>query len=129
MYRAIVEAGGVAAVKAVEYIQTIIDIETSTIKKMVRQAAAYFTLFIVAVVIVAFAISSAAKQLSSAELGYMPLLAPPPYEEVKAILATAMSLIAASYITIFMAPEGIHKSALLGGIAGVALQQVLLALL
>ncbi|AKT34898.1 hypothetical protein PYWP30_01273 [Pyrobaculum sp. WP30] len=129
MYRAIVEAGGVAAVKAVEYIQTIIDIESSTIKKMVRQAAAYFTLFIVAVVIVAFAISSAAKQLSSAELGYMPLLAPPPYEEVKAILATAMSLIAASYITIFMAPEGIHKSALLGGIAGVALQQVLLALL
>jgi len=129
MYRAIVEAGGIAAVKAVEYIQTIIDIESSTIKKMVRQAAAYFTLFIVAVVIVAFAISSAAKQLSSAELGYMPLLAPPPYEEVKTILATAMSLIAASYITIFMAPEGIHKSALLGGIAGVALQQVLLALL
>jgi len=129
MYRAIVEAGGAAAVKAVEYIQTIIDIETSTIKKMVRQAAAYFTLFIVAVVIVAIAISSAAKQLSSAELGYMPLLTPPPYEEVRAILATAMALIAASYITIFMAPEGIHKSALLGGIAGVALQQVLLALL
>jgi hypothetical protein len=129
MYRAIVEAGGAAAVKAVEYIQTIIDIETSTIKKMVRQAAAYFTLFTVAVVVVAFAISSAAKQLSSAELGYMPLLSPPPYEEVRAILATAMSLIAASYITIFMAPEGIHKSALIGGIAGVALQQALLALL
>jgi hypothetical protein len=129
MYRAIVEAGGAAAVKAVEYIQTIIDIETSTIKKMVRQAAAYFTLFTVAVVVVAFAISSAAKQLSSAELGYMPLLSPPPYEEVRAIIATAMSLIAASYITIFMAPEGIHKSALLGGIAGVALQQVLLSLL
>jgi|ADKH01.1.fsa_nt_gi hypothetical protein len=129
MHRAIVEAGGAAAVKAVEYIQTIIDIETSAVKKMVRQAAAYFALFIVAVVIVAFAVSSAAKQLSSAELGYMPLLSPPPYEEVRAILATAMSLIAASYITIFMAPEGIHKSALLGGIAGVALQQVLLALL
>jgi len=59
MYRAIVEAGGAAAVKAVEYIQTIIDIETSTIKKMVRQAAAYFILFIVAVVVVAFAISFA----------------------------------------------------------------------
>jgi len=129
MYRAIVEAGGAAAVKAVEYIQTIIDIETSTIKKMAKQAAAYFALFIVAVVVVAFAVSSAAKQLSSAELGYMPLLSPPPYEEVKAIIATAMSLIAASYITIFMAPEGIHKSALLGGTAGVALQQVLLALL
>jgi hypothetical protein len=129
MYRAIVEAGGAAAVKAVEYIQSIIDIETSAVKKMVRQAAAYFTLFIVAVVIVAFAISSAAKQLSTAELGYMPLLAPPPYEEVRAILATAMSLIAASYITIFMAPEGIHKSALVGGAAGVVLQQVLLALL
>jgi len=129
MYRAIVEAGGAAAVKAVEYIQTIIDIETSVIKKMVRQAAAYFTLFTVAVVVVAFAISSAAKQLSSAELGYMPLLAPPPYEEVRAIIATAMALIAASYITIFMAPEGIHKSALLGGAAGVALQQVLLSLL
>jgi hypothetical protein len=129
MYRAIVEAGGAAAVKAVEYIQTIIDIETSTIKKMVRQAAAYFALFIAAVVVVAFAISSAAKQLSSAELGYIPLLAPPPYEEVRAVLSMAMSLIAASYITIFMAPEGIHKSALLGGAAGVALQQVLLALL
>jgi len=129
MHRAIVEAGGTAAVKAVEYIQTIIDIESSTIKKMTRQAAAYFALFIVAVVVVAFAISSAAKELSSAELGYMPLLSPPPYEEVRAVLTMAMSLIAASYITIFMAPEGIHKSALLGGIAGVALQQILLALL
>jgi len=129
MYRAVVEAGGAAAVKAVEYIQTIIDIETSTIKKLVRQAAAYFTLFTVAVVVVAFAISSAAKQLSSAELGYMPLLSPPPYEEVRAVLSMAMSLIAASYITIFMAPEGIHKSALLGGAAGVALQQALLVLL
>lgn len=129
MYRAVVEAGGAAAVKAVEYIQTIIDIETSTIKKMTRQAAAYFTLFIMAVVVVAFAISSAAKELSSAELGYIPLLSPPPYEEVRAILSMAMALIAASYITIFMAPEGIHKSALLGGIAGTALQQVLLTLL
>ncbi|MFZ8841938.1 MAG: hypothetical protein ACO2PM_24040 [Pyrobaculum sp.] len=129
MYRAVVEAGGAAAVKAVEYIQTIIDIETSTIKKMTRQAAAYFALFITAVIVVAFAISSAAKELSSAELGYIPLLSPPPYEEVRAIIATAMSLIAASYITIFMAPEGIHRSALLGGIAGAALQQVLLALL
>jgi hypothetical protein len=129
MHRAIVEAGGAAAVKAVEYIQTIIDIETSTIKKMTRQAAAYFTLFVVAVVVVAFAISSAAKQLSSAELGYMPLLTPPPYEEVRAILSMAMALIAASYITIFMAPEGMHKSALLGGAAGIALHQALLYLL
>ncbi len=129
MYRAIVEAGGAAAVKAVEYIQSIIDIETSAVKKMARQAAAYFVLFIAAVVVLAFAISSAAKQLSSAELGYMPLLSPPPYEEVRAVLAMAMALIAASYITIFMAPEGIHKSAILGGAAGVALQQVLLTLL
>jgi len=129
MYRAVVEAGGAAAVKAVEYIQTIIDIESSTIKKMTRQAAAYFALFIAAVIVLAIAVSSAAKQLSSAELGYMPLLAPPPYEEVRAVLAMAMALIAASYITIFMAPEGIHKSALLGGAAGAALQQVLLALL
>jgi hypothetical protein len=129
MYRAIVEAGGAAAVKAVEYIQTIIDIESSTIKKMARQAAAYFAIFITAVIIVAFAVSSAAKQLSSVEMGYMPLFTPPPYEEVRAILSAAMSLIAASYITVFMAPEGIHKSALLGGAAGAALQQVLLALL
>jgi hypothetical protein len=82
-----------------------------------------------AVVVVAFAISSAAKELSSAEMGYIPLLSPPPYEEVRAILSMAMALIAASYVTIFMAPEGIHKSALLGGIAGVVLQQVLLTLL
>ena len=129
MYRAVVEAGGAAAVKAVEYIQTIIDIESSTIKKMTRQAAAYFALFIAAVIVLAIAVSSAVKQLSSAELGYMPLLAPPPYEEVRAVLSMAMALIAASYITIFMAPEGIHKSALLGGAAGVALQQVLLSLL
>jgi hypothetical protein len=129
MYRAVVEAGGAAAVKAVEYIQSVIDIETAVIKKMARQAAAYFALFITAVVVVAFAISSAAKELSSAELGYMPLLAPPPYEEVRAVLSMAMALIAASYITIFMAPEGIHKSALIGGAAGAALQQALLALL
>jgi hypothetical protein len=62
-------------------------------------------------------------------MGYIPLLSPPPYEEVRAILSMAMALIAASYVTIFMAPEGIHKSALLGGIAGIALQQVLLVLL
>jgi hypothetical protein len=129
MYRAVVEAGGAAAVKAVEYIQTIIDIETSAVKKMTRQAAAYFALFITAVIVVAFSVSSAAKQLSSVEMGYMPLFTPPPYEEVKAVLTMAMSLIAASYITIFMAPEGIHKSALLGGAAGAALQQALPALL
>jgi len=129
MHRAIVEAGGAAAVKAVEYIQTVIDIESSAIKKMARQAAAYFALFIAAVIVLAFAVSSAAKQLSSAELSYMPLLTPPPYEEVKVILTTAMSLIAASYVTVFMVPEGIHKSALLGGIVGVALQQALAILL
>jgi hypothetical protein len=129
MYRAVVEAGGAAAVKAVEYIQSVIDVETSVIKKMARQAMAYFALFIAAVVVLAFAVSSAAKQLSSAELSYMPLLTPPPYEEARAVLAMAMALIAASYITIFMAPEGIHKSALIGGAAGAALQQVLLALL
>jgi hypothetical protein len=129
MYRAVVEAGGAAAVKAVEYIQTIIDIETSAIRKMAKQAAAYFAMFIVAVVVVALAVSSAAKQLSSVEMGYMPFFTPPPYEEVKAVLAMAMALIAASYITVFMAPEGIHKSALLGGIAGLALQQALLSLL
>jgi hypothetical protein len=113
----------------VEYIQTVIDIESSAIKKMARQAAAYFALFIAAVIVLAFAVSSAAKQLSSAELSYMPLLTPPPYGEVKIILTTAMSLIAASYVTVFMVPEGIHKSALLGGIVGVALQQALAILL
>ncbi len=129
MYRAVVEAGGAAAVKAVEYIQSIINIETSAVKKMARQAAAYFAMFTVAVLVVALAVSSAAKQLSSAELSYMPIFTPPPYEEVRAVLAMAMSLIAASYITVFMAPEGIHKSALLGGAAGAALQQALLSLL
>jgi len=125
MYRAIVEAGGAAAVKAVEYIQSIIDVESSSVKRMTRQAAAFFALFIAAVVVVAFAVSSASKQLSSAELGYMPLLSPPPYDEIRTILTTAMSLIAASYVAIFMAPEGVHRSALLGGAVGLALQQAL----
>jgi len=124
-----VEAGGAAAVKAVEYIQSIIDVESSSVKRMTRQAAAFFALFIAAVIVVAFAVSSAARQLSSAELGYMPLLSPPPYEEVRSLLAAAMSLIAASYVAIFMAPEGIHRSALLGGAVGIALQQALSLLL
>jgi hypothetical protein len=124
MYRAIVEAGGAAAVKAVEYIQSVIDMESSSVKRMTRQAAAFFALFIAAVVVVAFAISSASKQLSSS-VSYMPLLSPPPYDEIRTILITAMSLIAASYVAIFMAPEGIHKSALLGGAVGLALQQAL----
>jgi len=124
MYRAIVEAGGAAAVKAVEYIQSVIDMESSSVKRMTRQAAAFFALFIAAVVVVAFAISSASKQLSSS-VSYMPLLSPPPYDEIRTILTTAMSLIAASYVAIFMAPEGIHKSALLGGAVGLALQQAL----
>jgi hypothetical protein len=124
MYRAIVEAGGAAAAKAVEYIQSVIDVESSSVKRMTRQAAAFFALFIAAVVVVAFAVSSAARQLSSS-VSYMPLLSPPPYEEVRSLLITAMSLIAASYVAIFMAPEGVHKSALLGGAVGLALQQAL----
>jgi len=124
MYRAIVEAGGAAAVKAVEYIQSVIDVESSSVKRMARQAAAFFALFIAAVIVVAFAVSSASKQLSSS-VSYMPLLSPPPYDEVRSLLITAMSLIAASYVAIFMAPEGVHKSALLGGAVGLALQQAL----
>jgi hypothetical protein len=124
MYRAIVEAGGAAAVKAVEYIQSVIDVESSSVKRMTRQAAAFFALFIAAVIVVAFAVSSAARQLSSS-VSYMPLLSPPPYDEIRTILITAMSLIAASYVAIFMAPEGVHKSALLGGAVGLALQQAL----
>jgi hypothetical protein len=77
MYRAIVEAGGAAAAKAVEYIQSVIDVESSSVKRMTRQAAAFFALFIAAVVVVAFAVSSAARQLSSS-VSYMPLLSPPP---------------------------------------------------
>jgi hypothetical protein len=42
--------------------------------------------------VVALAVSSAARQLSTAELGYMPLLSPPPYEEVRAVLSMAMAL-------------------------------------
>jgi len=124
MYRAIVEAGGAAAAKAVEYIQSVIDVESSSVKRMTRQAAAFFALFIAAVIVVAFAVSSASKQLSSS-VSYMPLLSPPPYDEVRSLLITAMSLIAASYVAIFMAPEGVHKSALLGGAVGLALQQAL----
>jgi len=124
MYRAIVEAGGAAAAKAVEYIQSVIDVESSSVKRMTRQAAAFFALFIAAVIVVAFAVSSAARQLSSS-VSYMPLLSPPPYDEVRSLLITAMSLIAASYVAIFMAPEGVHKSALLGGAVGLALQQAL----
>jgi len=124
MYRAIVEAGGAAAAKAVEYIQSVIDVESSSVKRMARQAAAFFALFIAAVIVVAFAVSSASKQLSSS-VSYMPLLSPPPYDEVRSLLITAMSLIAASYVAIFMAPEGVHKSALLGGAVGLALQQAL----
>jgi len=125
MYRAIVEAGGVSAVKAVEYIQSIIDIETASLKRMTRQAAAYFVLFIAAVVVVAFAVSSAVRQLHTLDSGHNPFFAPPPYEEVKAVLTTAMALIAASYVAVFTTPLGIHQSAILGGVAGLALQQLL----
>jgi hypothetical protein len=129
MYRAITEAGGASAVKAVEYIQSVVDLETASIKKMAKQAAAYFALFTAAVVVVAFAVSSAAKQLSAVEQGYNPFFAPPPYEEVRAVLATSMALIAASYVAVFMAPLGLHYSTLLGGAVGAALEQMLLFLL
>ena len=129
MYRALTEAGGGAAVKAVEYIQSVIDVETAAVRKMTRQAAAFFALFIAAVLIVAFAVSSAVKQLSAVEEGYNPFFTPPPYEEVKAVLSTAMSLIAASYVAVFMTPAGLHKSTLLGGAVGIALQQTLMYIL
>jgi len=129
MYRALTEAGGVSAVKAVEYIQSVVDLEAASVRKMTRQAAAYFALFIAAVFIVAFSVSSAVKQLSALEASYNPFFTPPPYEEVRTVLSTAMALIAASYITVFMTPAGIHKSALLGGAVGIALQQTLMYIL
>ena len=129
MYRAIVEAGGAAALKSVEYIQSVVDIESASVRRMARQAAAYFALFTAAVIVIALAVSLAAKQLSALESGYNVFFAPPPYEELKAVLATAMSLVAASYVAVFMAPLGVHRSALLGGAVGLALQQALNALM
>ncbi len=129
MYRALTEAGGGAAVKAVEYIQSVIDVETAAVRRMARQAAAYFALFIAAVLVVALAVSSAVKQLSAVEGGYNPFFTPPPYEEVRAVLSIVMALIAASYAAVFMIPTGIHKSTLIGGTIGLALQQALTAVL
>jgi hypothetical protein len=129
MYRAIVEAGGAAAVKAVEYIQTVVDMENVAVKKTVKLSAAYFALFIAAVGILAYSVSTAAKALSSLEAGYNPFFSPPPYEEIRRVVSTAMSLIAASYIAIFLSALGIHHSTTLGGAVGLALQQGLQLLL
>jgi hypothetical protein len=129
MYRAIVEAGGAAAVKAVEYIQTIVDMENATVRKAVKLSAAYFALFIVALGVLAYSVSTATKALSSLEAGYNPFFSPPPYEEVRYVVSTAMSLIAASYIAIFLSALGIHYSTTLGGAVGLALQQGLQLLL
>lgn len=130
MFRAITEAGGVAAVKAVEYIQSVIDIEAQAVRKMSRMSMAFFALFAVAVLVLAYAISTAVKALEGANVSSaVPFFAPPPYDEVKSVVSTTLALMTASFVAIFLMPVGVHKSTLLGGIAGLALQQALLLFL
>lgn len=129
MYKAIIEAGGSTAIKSVEYIQSIIDIETTSIRRMARLSSAYFALFIVAVIILSMAVSSAVKHLASIDVSYNPFFLPPPYDEVRQVLTTAMSLIAASYISVFLLPLGIHYSTMLGGAVGVVLQHIIALLI
>ncbi|MEM4439575.1 MAG: hypothetical protein QW680_13195 [Pyrobaculum sp.] len=125
MYRAISEAGGASAVKAVEYIQSVIDLENAAVRRTVKLAAAYFALFIAAVVILTYSVATAVKSLSALESGYNPFFTPPPYEEVKWVVSTAMALIAASYIAVFISAVGIHYSATLGGAVGLALERAI----
>ncbi|ACB40146.1 hypothetical protein [Pyrobaculum neutrophilum] len=125
MYKAIVEAGGAAASKAVEYIQALIDIESASVKRVAKLSTAYFSLFIAAVFVLAMATSSAVKQLSAVETGYNPFFSPPPYDEIRQVLSTAMSLVAAGYVAVVLSPLGLHRSTALGGAAGLALQHAL----
>lgn len=126
MFRAIAEAGGTAALKAVECIQSIIDIESTAVRKMVRMAMAFFVLFIVAVVVLAYAISTASKALEQAQVSTsVPFFTPPPYEEVKGVVVTALSLITATFIAVFLMPMGLHRSMTFGGLAGIAMQYAL----
>lgn len=129
MYRAIAEAGGASAVKAVEYIQSVIDLENAAVRRTVKLAAAYFALFIAAVVILTYSVATAVKSLSALESGYNPFFTPPPYEEVKWVVSTVMALIAASYIAVFISAVGIHYSATLGGAVGLALERAIQLLL
>ncbi|MEM0467697.1 MAG: hypothetical protein QXT27_00655 [Pyrobaculum sp.] len=128
MYKAITEAGGAAAIKAVEYIQSVVDIETASVRKMVKLAAAYFALYLTAVFILAVAASTAVKSLAEAE-AVVAFFTPPPYEEVRHVVATSLSLIAASFIAVFLTPLGVHKSATLGGAVGLAIHLALLWIL
>ncbi|MFN3803528.1 MAG: hypothetical protein ACK4SY_00520 [Pyrobaculum sp.] len=119
MYRAITEAGGSTAIRAVEHIQTLIDLETQTVKKMLKLAGAYFALFTFAVLVLAYSISTAVKTLGGIDVGgYIPFLSPPPLEEVRQMLSITMATIIALYATVFLAPLGLHNSLTLGGAAG-----------
>ncbi|MEM0276532.1 hypothetical protein [Pyrobaculum sp.] len=128
MFRAITEAGGATAVKAVEYIQSLVDIETHATRKIVKMSMAMFALFAAAVFILAYSVSTAVKALEETQ-AVNPFFSPPPYEEARSVVSTMLALVTASFITVFLMPLGIHKSATLGGAAGATLQQVLLALL
>ncbi len=117
MYRAITEAGGATALKAVEYVQTLTDLETQVLKKMSKLAAVYISLFTIAVLVVAYSIATAVEVLHAAEVsGYMPFFTPPPESEVKWVVSTTMALVTGLYISTFMAPLGLHKSLTLGGV-------------
>ncbi|MEM0462877.1 hypothetical protein [Pyrobaculum sp.] len=128
MFRAITEAGGATAVKAVEYIQSLVDIEAHAVRKMVKMSMAVFALFIAAVFVLAYSVSTAVKALETTQ-AVNPFFSPPPYEEVRSVVSTMLALVTASFITVFLMPMGLHKSAALGGAAGAALQQALLAFL
>ncbi|MEZ0319995.1 MAG: hypothetical protein ABWK05_08415 [Pyrobaculum sp.] len=124
MYKAVVEAGGATAVKAVEYIQSLVDIETNAVKKMVKTAAAYFALFAAAVFVLGWSVATAVKTLGEAA-AVNPFFSPPPYDEVKAVVTTAFASILAAYVTVFLMPVGVHYSSILGGVLGLAAQKAL----
>lgn len=124
MYRAVVEAGGATAIKAVEYIQSLVDIETNAVKKMVKTAAAYFALFAAAVFVLGWSVATAVKTLGEAA-AVNPFFSPPPYDEVRAVVTTTLATVLAAYVTVFLMPMGLHYSSILGGVLGLATQRVL----
>jgi len=128
MYRAITEAGGVFAIKAVEYIQSIVDIEASAVRKMAKQAAAFFLLFTAAVLVLAFSVVTSVHALQESS-AVNPFFTPPPYDEVREVLSKGLSLVTASYIAVFLISMGLHQAALIGGTAGLLVEQLLLQIL
>jgi len=80
------------------------------------------------VLVLAFSVVTSVYALQESS-AVNPFFTPPPYDEVREVLSKGLSLVTASYVAVFLIPMGLHQAALIGGTAGLLVEQLLLQIL